>query len=240
MQLLYSGVVLHHRPYRETSLIVDFLTKESGRVSAVCRGVRGAKSAKSGEKKSLLQPFQPLLLGLSGRHELKNLTQLDSDGRAFNLDGPALFSALYLNELLNRMLPKEVTYPEIYDLYLASLLRLSKLENIEAVLREFEISALHHLGYGFDWLADWQTNQALVPDAYYAFVNEYGFQGLPYAEGHGNCFLGTTLQDINNFNWNSQSLAAAKRITRMAFRPILGDKPLKSRELFQKLEKQGE
>lgn len=232
----YDGLVLHRRPYRETSLIVDFFTRELGRVSAVCRGVRGAKSSKSNEKKSILQPFQPLRLSIKGRSELKTLTQIESNGRGFEFKGSVMFSALYLNEILNRVIPKEVAYTEIYDLYLASLLRLSEHETIETVLREFEINLLLNLGYGFDWQQDWQNQTSIAAGTYYCFVSERGFQQLHGFENQGNCFDGKDLNDIANFVWTSTSLKAAKRITRMALRPVIGDKPLKSRELFQKLE----
>lgn len=231
-----DGVVLHRRPYRETSLIVDFFTRDLGRVSAVCRGVRGTKSTKSNEKKSVLQPFQPLRISVKGRSELKTLAQVESNGRGFDLQGTVMFSALYINEVLNRVIPKEVAYPEIYDLYLASLLRLSKQESIEEVLREFEINLLLNLGYGFDWHQDWRDQTLITPGTYYCFVSERGFQALFGAENHANCFDGKDLNDAAKFIWTTTSLHAAKRITRMALRPIIGDKPLKSRELFQKLE----
>ncbi|GAB2696279.1 DNA repair protein RecO [Aliiglaciecola sp. 3_MG-2023] len=234
---MLNGLVLHRREYRETSFIVDFFTKQQGRVSAICRGVRGGKSTKSNEKKSLIQPFQPLLVSFSGRHELKNLTQIEGDARAFLLNGPVLFSAMYLNELLNRVLPKEVSYPEVYDLYMASLLRLAKQESIEVVLREFEISLINNIGYGFDWQADCHTGDKLESNSYYSFINDHGFQRLNQVQRTANCFLGKDLENVARFIWDKQSLLVAKRVTRMAFKPILGEKPLKSRELFIKLER---
>ncbi|GAA0855589.1 DNA repair protein RecO [Aliiglaciecola litoralis] len=217
-------------------MIVDFFTRDNGRLSAVCRGVRGGKSAKSNERKSAIQPFQTLKLSFSGRSELKTLTQIETLGRGYNLHGTVLFCALYINELINRVVPNEVAYPEIFDLYLASLLRLSEQDNVEIVLREFEITLLQLLGYGFDWQSDGQTGEPLQADAYYSFVLDYGFQRLLGQEAHQNCFTGANLADIARFHWTPSSLQTAKRVTRMAFRPIIGDKPLKSRELFQKLE----
>ncbi|MFA3792208.1 DNA repair protein RecO [Aliiglaciecola sp. SL4] len=234
---MLNGLVLHRREYRETSFIVDFFTKQQGRISAVCRGVRGGKSTKSNEKKSLLQPFQPLLISFSGRQELKNLAQVEGDARAFLMQGPVLFSAMYLNELLNRVLPKEVSYPEVYDLYMASLLRLNEHEPIEVVLREFEISLIHNIGYGFDWQTDCLTGDKLEANGYYSFINDQGFQRLGHGEQTANCFLGTDLKNVASFTWDKRSLLTAKRVTRMAFKSILGDKPLKSRELFIKLER---
>lgn len=236
MQNILKGVVLHRRPYRETSSIVDFFTREHGRLSAVCRGVHGGKSAKSHEKKSLLQPFQALQLSFSGNSDLKTLRQVESDGRGFGLQGNALFSALYLNELLNRLLPTDIAFPVTYDLYLASVLRLSENQNIESVLREFEIHLLSDLGYGFSWQHEAQSDSEIAPQSQYCFVMEQGFQLLSYADETANSFVGNDLLKIAKFDWDKGSLNAAKRITRMALKPLLGDKPLKSRELFQKME----
>ena len=91
-----NAYVLHRRPYRETSFIVDFFTLELGRVSAVARGVRSAKS----DRRSLLQPFQALRVQLSGKSDLKNLTQLESNGALRMLTGNALYCALYVWTLM--------------------------------------------------------------------------------------------------------------------------------------------
>ena len=96
-----NAYVLHRRPYRETSYIVDFFTLEEGRVSAVAKGVKNSKS----DKKSLLQPFQHLRLQLSGKSELKNLRHVESVSPSINLVGTALFCAMYVNELTNRVMP---------------------------------------------------------------------------------------------------------------------------------------
>ncbi len=231
------ALVLHRRPYGETSLIVDFFCQQGGRISALCKGVRGSKSGKQGERKSLLQPFQPLMVVLRGRHELKTLAQVEAFQSPYLLNGHPLFAAFYLNEILNRLLPKEVTLPEVFDLYLASLLRLAQGDALEAVLREFELGLLAQLGYGIDWTTDGQSAHAIEPQKYYTYVNELGFVEDPLPNHTANRFLGETLLAINDFHWTEASLRCAKRVTRMALSPILGEKPLKSRELFKTMEK---
>jgi len=52
---LEAAFVLHRRPYRETSLILDFLTLNHGRLSAVARGAGRAGNRWQAE----LQPFNP-------------------------------------------------------------------------------------------------------------------------------------------------------------------------------------
>jgi DNA repair protein RecO (recombination protein O) len=223
-----SGFLLHRRPYRETSYLLDIFTLELGKIALVAKGVRGSKS----DKKSLLQSFQPLLLSVYGKLELKNLRQVEAKGPALVLSGNSLFSAMYLNEVLNRLLGVEQAHSELFERYERSLTALSQQKQIEPVLREFEFGLLDDLGYGLDFSSEWQSGEAIEPALYYTLVLEHGFQLLSAADRTGNCFLGENLQNIAHNQWDKGSLNSAKRIARMALAPLLGQKPLKSRELF--------
>ena len=229
-----TGFLLHRRLYRETSYLTDLFTLELGKVSAVARGVRGNK----GDKKSLLQAFQPLLLTISGKHELRYLNQLEATGSMLQLVGHQLFSAMYLNELLNRVLPKEVPHPEIFLSYQQSLKWLAAGGDIEPCLREFELLLLEDMGYGIDLTQEYATGQTVELDVDYCLVPENGMQRIDaHAQGTdpkgNNRFSGAALLQVSNHVWTANSLQCAKRITRMALLPLLGRKPLKSRELFQ-------
>lgn len=224
-----TGFVLHRRFYRETSYLTDLFTLELGKVSAVARGVRGNK----GDKKSLLQSFQPLLLSISGKHELRNLNQLESAGSMLNLVGHQLFSAMYLNELLNRLLPKEVPHPELFLCYQQSLKWLASGGEIEPCLRQFELMLLEDMGYGFDLTQEYENGQTVEADVDYCLVLENGIRRVDADAQGSNRFSGETLLQVSHQNWTPDSLQCAKRITRMALSPLLGHKPLKSRELFQ-------
>lgn len=223
-----SGFLLHRREYRETSYLLDIFTLELGKVSAVAKGVRGSKS----DKKSLLQAFQPLLVSFYGKHELKNLRQVEARSPMQVLTGKAMFAAMYLNEVLNRTLINEQAHPQLFDLYQQSLISLSQGRELEPALREFELGLLSEQGYGLDFLHDWQSGEVIQPQHYYTLILEHGFQQLPEALKVSNCFSGENLQKIAAYNWDKASLSCAKRISRMAMAPLLGSKPLKSRELF--------
>ena len=224
-----AGFILHRRPYRETSFLLDIFSLEWGLVSAVGKGIRGSKS----DKKSLLQPFQALLLGLSGRHELKNLQQVDALDASYKLEGHYLFSAMYINELLSRLLAKEIPQAELYCLYQTTLQALSQQEAIEPQLRQFELSLIAELGYGIDFLYDTNSGQEIEPFAYYSFIHEQGWLRLKQQYAGNNCFLGESIMQISDFVWTPASLLCAKYISRMTLAKLLGDKPLKSRELFK-------
>jgi DNA repair protein RecO (recombination protein O) len=224
-----TGFVLHRRSYRETSYLTDLFTLELGKISAVARGVRGNK----GDKKSLLQSFQPLLLSITGKHELRNLHQLESAGSSLQLVGHQLFSAMYLNELLNRLLPVEVPHPELFLSYQQSLQWLANGGDIEPCLREFELSLLDDMGYGIDLTQEYDSGETVKPNVDYCLVLESGIRRIDINSPGTNRFSGETLLQVSNNLWTPNSLQCAKRITRMALSPLLGRKPLKSRELFQ-------
>ena len=94
--LLQPAYVLHYRLYRDTSLLIDFFTREQGILSAVARGARSAKSSLKG----LLQPFIPLSISFSWKRELATLIQAEATEAFFSLSGKRLFSAFYINELM--------------------------------------------------------------------------------------------------------------------------------------------
>ena len=100
---LQAAFVIHRRNYRDTSLIVELFTPDYGRISAVARGARSGRS-RGGNRAALLQPLTPLLCSWSGRSELKTLTGCEAQGPVFSLQGERLYSALYVNELISRLL----------------------------------------------------------------------------------------------------------------------------------------
>ena len=147
---LQSAYVLHSRPYRDTSLLIDFFTREHGLVGAVARGVRSAKSPLKG----VLLPFTPLFISFSLKKELAVLMHAESNRSMHVLEGKQLFSAFYLNELLMKLLQRHDAHPQLYDYYHQALCELSLEKNIEIPLRRFEKYLLSELGYGLNLVAD--------------------------------------------------------------------------------------
>ena len=112
---LQPAYVLHSRPYRDSSALLEVLTPEHGRISLVARGVRNRSRRGSGAAQ--LQPFVPLLLSFTGRGELKTLTAKETVGAAISLRGERMFSGLYINELLVRLLHRHDPHPQLFALY---------------------------------------------------------------------------------------------------------------------------
>ncbi|WP_026377505.1 DNA repair protein RecO [Aestuariibacter salexigens] len=226
--LRVEGVVLHRRAYRETSFLLDLFCRESGKISAVAKGVRSAKS----DRKSLLQPFQLLECHLYGRHELKNLGSVDALQPAMQLQGLRLYCAMYLNELLNRVLPKEEPCPQLFNHYLSILQQFRQLDDslneVEPLLREFEFALLSELGYMPDLCED-SHGEVLRHDGHYMLSAD---EGLVASADNQRSFRGEALMLVNARQWGPESMQCAKRLSRQLLAPLLGDKPLKSRELF--------
>ena len=226
------GYVLHSRPWRETSLIVEAFTREHGRVGLVARGVRRARSRLRGT----LLPFHPLLLSWSGRGELPTLTGAETEGPLRMLRGRALFSGFYLNELLLKLLPRNDAHPGLFDDYRRALAQLVENRALDGVLRGFEKRLLDALGYGptLDRASD--TGVPVSPDKRYRYVPERGPVEAVCAED-GPVVSGRTLLALAGgrlVGGDEHERAEARRLMRAILAPHLGPRPLGSRELFRR------
>jgi len=219
--------VLHRRPYSESSLIIEVFSEEYGRLTLLSKGARNARS----HLKSILQPFVPLLMKWSGKGEMKTLRQAESISLGLPLTGFYLYSAMYINELLVRVIPLGIAYPGLFFDYLQSLTELAQAENPEPALRRFELALLSNLGYGVDFLHCAGTGDAVVPTMTYRYREQKGF--IASVRKNNLTFFGEELIAISERRFQTaEQLYAAKRFTRIALKPYIGGKPLKSRELF--------
>lgn len=227
---LHPCYILHRRDYRNNSLLLELFCRELGRLPAIARGVKSARSAKQG----YLQPFQPLQLGLAGRGEIRSVTTVDSDMRGYPLTGNRLYCGLYLNELLMRMTARNDPHLELYDRYTETLRRLSQEATADHALRQFEIGMLHDLGYGLLLDCEAETGCPLQPDQLYRYRIEQGPIRDETTKQSGVVVHGSTLLALHGGDAMSEKCAnEAKGLMRFILSHYLGDKPLKSRELFR-------
>jgi len=166
-----SAYVLHARAYRETSLLLECLTREHGRLGVVARGVRGERSRL---RRGQLEPFQPLALGLLLRGEMATLTAVEAVGTPQRLTGDVALAGLYLNELVVRLTGRQDPLPVLFDAYAKTLGRLAAGESPAWSLRRFERDLLESTGYGLQLLHEADTGEAVEPDAWYRYVVEQG------------------------------------------------------------------
>lgn len=223
---LHPGFVLHHRPYRETSLLVEIFSSEHGRVGAVAKGAKR-------RWRHEVQLFRPVTLSWSGRGELVTLTAIEPASEALRLPGEALASAFYVNELLIRLVHRNDPDQVLYAGYDATLHALAKGTHIETVLRKFEKSLLDVLGYGPITDYDVVSGAVLDPATQYFYVLHQGPSSVEPGSGEFLAIAGQTLLDIGRDDFSrAQSLTEAKQLMRFLLKSLLGDKPLASRELL--------
>lgn len=229
---LTPGFVLHQRPYRDTSALVEIFSRDYGRLGLVARGIRSPKSKWRGD----LQPFTPLLLSWQIRGELGTLTDVECSRHAGQLSGPVLYSAYYLNELLLRLLERHDPHPVLFEDYAAALAALHDQAALETVLRRFEKHLLDELGYGLVLEHEVETGSEVVPELNYDYHLESGPVTVTVETAGGFVFPGKSLLAIATEDFNDPDvLQDAKRLMRAALRLYLGDKPLRTRELFQQI-----
>jgi DNA repair protein RecO (recombination protein O) len=225
---LTPAFVLHRRDYQNTSLLLELFTPTEGRLPAIARGAKSGRSSKA----ILLQPFSPLRVSLSGRGEVKSLTDVEHDGRPFQLLGARIYCGFYINELVMRLIERGDPYPSLYLHYCDKLACLASTESIDQTLRQFEIQLLTELGYGLllDHTAD--TGDPVESELVYDYLVEQG-PVLSHAAQSGIKVHGRTLISMHNRDHlDEQSAKESKRLMRYVLSHYLGDKPLKSRELF--------
>src|SRR3982074_3801836 len=101
--LSQPGFVLHSYPYKETSLIVDVLSRDYGRIGLIAKGAKRPHS----QLRGVLQTFQPLSVGWSGKSEVRTLNAAEWVGGLLPLEKSALLCGFYLNELLVKLLARD-------------------------------------------------------------------------------------------------------------------------------------
>ncbi len=228
---LQPAYVLHARDYRDSSMIVDFLTPEFGRVSLVAKGTRGGRSA----RRALLQPFRSLLISWQGRGSLQNLTSIEESGRAMSLQGVHQVCGYYLTELLHRLLSQGEVTTELFALYDRCIRELERRATVEPLLREFELCLLQSLGLLADLCICVDDDSPVSPERLYYFEPEVGVtvEGVAHraetAKASGRTLIALDKLDFSD----AEVLRESKRLMRSILRYYLGEKPIKSRELFK-------
>ena len=102
----------------------------------------------------------------------------------------------------------------------------------EPALRRFELALLDQLGYGIDFLHCAGSGAAISETMSYTYRQERGFIASMITSNQS--FTGRQLLALSCREFpDVDTLQAAKRFTRLALKPYLGEKPLKSQELFR-------
>jgi len=225
--------VLHSRPYRETSVIVETFTRDHGRVAMVARGARRPKSALRG----VLLSFQPLLLSWGGRGELRTLARAEWHGAYRPLKGQALICGFYLNELLLKLTARDDPHDRLFEVYQETLAALEAGGEPAPVLRQFEMSLLRELGYAVILDRDVEDGEPVAPEGSYTYVVERGPVRAASAPRTGLELSGQTLLDMQSGNFTrAATQQQSKLLMRTLINHCLGDQVLHTRQLLRDLQ----
>lgn len=225
------GYVLHRRNYRETSLMVDLFSLNHGRMTVISRGANSPKSP----LKAQLQPFQPMLLSWQGRSDLKTLTSAESRLGPNLSRTERLYCGLYLNELLQRLLPPHEPHQTLFAQYIETLDELAAANEFEPTLRRFEGKLVEALGYGFDWSRATDSGRAVISGQHYYYDPEQGLLEAPTPNSllqglRGDLLLELADQRLDNL----ETRRMAKRVMRVLIDHLLQGRELHSRALWNR------
>ena len=221
---LQKAYVIHSRPYKETSLIVTFLTEKKGKISAVAKGAKRKNSRLSGN----LEPFQCLNIDYRGKSDLKSLVLAEPIEVFEDFFGSEnLYSAFYVNELINYLVAQADESMEIFDIYKKCISNLKRNNQIEKILRDFELNILSVLGYEINFLSDYDSNEPIMNGLRYKYSPQSGFSKSEQG------YDGKILNEINERKFSKNSLQACKEINRTTINYYFEELNIKSRIFFK-------
>lgn len=249
-----SVFVLHSRDFKENQAIVEMLVEDEGRISVVT--YKGSK--RNSQRSALLQPFKLLSVVLQGNGGLRKLKQIDAnlqpEKRLPLLQGKALFCGFYLNEILCRLCASDAYFPDTFDSYQKSLKQLANLRSdqphfnaqLAFLLRRFEVELLSQMGYGLNFETDMMSGEEITDSDVYELFDASGFVLTSKSLSRSDTLLGADIKQLEAFitapfEQLSESAYLKHQALFRQFKLVmqtclhrhLGDKPLKSRELFR-------
>lgn len=230
---LEPAFVLHTRAFQETSIIVDFFTQSYGRLNAIAKGAKRPKSP----LRSVLTPASKLSITLSGKNDLKTLSNVEIIDH-YQIDNSISFNSIvYINELITKAMEKEDPHKEIFNQYENLIINLSNNSNnseLERVLRDFELNLLQEMGYGIDLTRDAETNRKIERGVSYKFNPDRGFSSEEKIPSE-KLFAGEDIINFSNGNFEKKATRdCAKTIMRKALDFHLGNKTLNIRKYLSK------
>ncbi|MES9876771.1 MAG: DNA repair protein RecO [Candidatus Sedimenticola sp. PURPLELP] len=228
---LQPAFILHRAPYSNSSLLLECLTPFQGRFPIIAKGANSASGKKTGNS---LQPFMPLLISWSGRGDVKTLRNHDAGDKPVQLHGKALYCGFYINELLMRLVHRNDPSEILFTLYQDTIRQLAVSRDLDSLLRRFELTMLRELGYGLNLECDADTGEAIESSDIYHYEIEKGPVRTDSRQEH--TLSGKTLLGLSgDTELDREGKREAKRLLRRVISYYIGDKPLKSRELFKSI-----
>lgn len=234
-----AAYVLHSRAYRESGAIVDFLTRDHGRVALFANGVTPSSTGRRRRPGigALLQPFTAVLVTWRGAADGGQLQGIENAGPPLVLPPHRVMSGFYLNELLLKLLQREDAHPELFDAYHGALLGLAAATGRDEAardaesraLRRFEYALLESLGLCADFAHEAGTGEGLDPAGRYQLRRS---AGLVRVAGNLPGFSGAHLLSLVAGQLEDEEcLATARAVLRELLDAALEGRPLLTRRV---------
>ena len=241
------GYLLHQRPYQEKRALYYLFSQQHGVIHGI--GKKGAPL------------FMPLQLFATGKRDLKTFSQINIAPFSFvaqpvsqgnddtvnveirhqeNISGQHQYAALYLNEILWRLLPTEDPMPILWQHYQNSLNELKKpltADELRLCLRHFETYLFNELGFSLTLKYDSLENP-IEPHCAYRFLADVGLVPIIHTEDNDTAithtvFSGSEILMMLEQGISNTTLNAWSRLHRQLIDHLLDYQPLQSRLLWQ-------
>ena len=223
---LSPAFILRRNPVRDNSLLLDLFTREAGKITCVATFSKGQGL----RSKGMLEPFRLLEASWVGKGEVFTLFHAD-EKRRFALKQHGLVRALYLNELLLRVLWPHQPQPELFDQYQLTLQRLLDLSDCLA-MPLFELEVLANAGFVLNLYQDDGSGQEIVPQMRYRFLPEQGLFAEE-AQDKGVPITGSLLIALRNpSTLNLEQQRELRQVLDHLLLMLLKGKPLNARRLL--------
>ena len=231
------GYLLHQRPYQEKRALYYLFSQQHGVIHGI--GKKGAPL------------FEPLQLFATGKRDLKTFSQINivslapdtsnaTSLRYAQISGQQQYAALYLNEILWKLLPTEDPMPDLWQHYQDSLLTLKQpltAQELRLCLRQFEQYLFEQLGFAVSLVHD-SSLINIEADHTYRFLPDVGLVPIVQADDNADAaiqmvFKGSEIIAMAKLGITVATLGAWSRLYRQLMDYLLDYQPLQSRLLWQ-------
>jgi DNA repair protein RecO (recombination protein O) len=224
--------LLHQRPYKNSSQLLECMSLHYGRVGLVAHGSRRIARG----TRALLQPFRALHLSWLRRGELATLVDVEGRAAPYELAGEALLAGYYANELILSLTSRDDPAIELFAHYVTCLHDLDAGGELARSLRLFEHRLLSSIGVGLQLDIDYVSGEPLAAELEYAFTLDSGARRTRGEPGYRGVDLISLREERLH---DPDSLRVARQLLGEAIARQLGSRRLKTRDVLRDIDARG-
>ncbi len=222
---LINSFIIHSRPYSETSIIFDILTKQKGFISVLAKGVKRKKDL------SILQPSRELLLNFTNAN-FPILTKYEISDTNSLISTKFMLEILYFNELIYKFIPRNEPCSSLYKLYKSYIEYMKSTEDSSSiVIVGFEVLFLREIGY--EITVDHSLEQNIKPEGHYFYNYQVGFKEITNSKNLDIAITGIDLLNLMNHKFTLIiELDKIRKISKEIINKLIGERKIKSYDIL--------